>query len=122
MWGIPVGGRSKRVGLSSRRLSRRTAEPFAFQKGGAQLLRIPRRFPRKRWQGKTRLAKYYVTLEDSEKHRVEYEVHRLVVNRDPKFTNFVEVSTRHDQELCVPLLFIPQISYFFSGRDVSCSD
>uniref|UniRef100_A0A2P2MID5 Uncharacterized protein MANES_05G147900 n=1 Tax=Rhizophora mucronata TaxID=61149 RepID=A0A2P2MID5_RHIMU len=42
-------------------------------------------------QGKTRLAKYYVPLEDSEKHKVEYEVHRLVVNRDPKFTNFVEV-------------------------------
>lgn len=79
-------------------------------------------------QGKTRLAKYYVPLEDSEKHKVEYEVrtvlfslrslpnsffvlfflflscnlvilqvflaqvHRLVVNRDPKFTNFVEVN------------------------------
>ncbi|KAL6660530.1 hypothetical protein ACP70R_001565 [Stipagrostis hirtigluma subsp. patula] len=41
-------------------------------------------------QGKTRLAKYYAPLEDSEKHKVEYEVHRLVVNRDPKFTNFVE--------------------------------
>ncbi|WVY89003.1 hypothetical protein V8G54_037933 (chloroplast) [Vigna mungo] len=43
-------------------------------------------------QGKTRLAKYYVPLEDSEKHKVEYEVHRLVVNRDPKYTNFVEVN------------------------------
>ncbi|PIN15346.1 hypothetical protein CDL12_12007 [Handroanthus impetiginosus] len=43
-------------------------------------------------QGKTRLAKYYIPLEESEKHKVEYEVHRLVVNRDPKFTNFVEVS------------------------------
>ncbi|MCO5585636.1 hypothetical protein L7F22_039571 [Adiantum nelumboides] len=43
-------------------------------------------------QGKTRLAKYYIPLEDSEKHKLEYEVHRLVVNRDPKFTNFVEVS------------------------------
>ncbi|RRT51584.1 hypothetical protein B296_00035038, partial [Ensete ventricosum] len=44
-------------------------------------------------QGKTRLAKYYIPLEDSEKHKVEYEVrvHRLVVNRDPKYTNFVEV-------------------------------
>ncbi|KAF3504816.1 hypothetical protein F2Q69_00041444 [Brassica cretica] len=41
-------------------------------------------------QGKTRLAKYYVPLEESEKHKVEYEVHRLVVNRDSKFTNFVE--------------------------------
>ncbi|KAI9109096.1 hypothetical protein K1719_019719 [Acacia pycnantha] len=35
-------------------------------------------------QGKARLAKYYVPLEESEKHKVEYEVHRLVVNRDPK--------------------------------------
>ena len=66
------------------------------------------------WQGKTRLANYYVPLEESEKHKVEYEarfsspslplcfssdffffnfsqVHRLVVNRDSKFTNFVEV-------------------------------
>ncbi|XP_058223329.1 uncharacterized protein LOC131333033 isoform X2 [Rhododendron vialii] len=41
-------------------------------------------------QGKTRLAKYYIPLEDSEKHKVEFEVHRLVVSRDPKFTNFVE--------------------------------
>lgn len=45
-------------------------------------------------QGKTRLAKYYVPFEESEKHKVEYEVHRLVVNRDPKFTNFVEVRIR----------------------------
>jgi hypothetical protein len=43
-------------------------------------------------QGKTRLAKYYIPLEDSEKHKLEFEVHRLVVNRDAKFTNFVEVS------------------------------
>ena len=41
-------------------------------------------------QGKTRLAKYYVPLEDDEKRQLEYEVHRLVVNRDPKHTNFVE--------------------------------
>jgi AP-2 complex subunit sigma-1 len=46
-------------------------------------------------QGKTRLAKYYVPLEESEKHKVEYEVHRLVVNRDAKFTNFVEVCCFH---------------------------
>mmetsp|Transcript_37835 Transcript_37835/g.60671 ORF Transcript_37835/g.60671 Transcript_37835/m.60671 type:complete len:144 (+) Transcript_37835:312-743(+) len=41
-------------------------------------------------QGKTRLAKYYVPLDDDEKHQLEFEVHRLVVNRDAKFTNFVE--------------------------------
>jgi hypothetical protein len=34
-------------------------------------------------QGKTRLAKYYVPLEDSEKHKVEYEVSlRLVEKKD----------------------------------------
>ncbi|GJY32135.1 AP-2 complex subunit sigma [Tanacetum coccineum] len=48
-------------------------------------------------QGKTRLAKYYIPLEESEKHKVEYEVHRLVVNRDPKFTNFVELLTLKEQ-------------------------
>lgn len=41
--------------------------------------------------GKTRLAKYYIPLDDSEKHSLEYEVHRLIATRDPKFTNFVEV-------------------------------
>lgn len=44
--------------------------------------------------GKTRLAKYYVPLDDSEKHSLEYEVHRLIATRDPKFTNFVEVVSR----------------------------
>lgn len=41
--------------------------------------------------GKTRLAKYYVPVSDSEKRKLEYEVHRLIVGRDPKHTNFVEV-------------------------------
>ena len=43
--------------------------------------------------GKTRLAKYYIPLDDSEKHSLEYEVHRLIATRDPKFTNFVEVQS-----------------------------
>ncbi len=41
--------------------------------------------------GKTRLSKYYIPMPDAEKRKLEYEVHRLVVNRDPKHTNFVEV-------------------------------
>ncbi|MQL76414.1 hypothetical protein Taro_008808 [Colocasia esculenta] len=69
-------------------------------------------------QGKTRLAKYYVALEDSEKHKVEYEVHRLVVNRDSKFTNFVEVGARCDNELayleCIHL-FVEILDHFFSN-------
>mmetsp|Transcript_20650 Transcript_20650/g.24810 ORF Transcript_20650/g.24810 Transcript_20650/m.24810 type:complete len:146 (+) Transcript_20650:227-664(+) len=44
-------------------------------------------------QGKTRLAKYYVPLEDSEKRQLESEVIRLIVGRHPKFTNFVEFRT-----------------------------
>ncbi|KAL4204025.1 hypothetical protein AMTRI_Chr01g107650 [Amborella trichopoda] len=31
------------------------------------------------------------SIEESEKHKVEYEVHRLVVNKDPKFIKIVEV-------------------------------
>ena len=41
--------------------------------------------------GKTRLAKYYVPLDDGEKRNLEYEVHRLIAARDAKLTNFVEV-------------------------------
>lgn len=44
--------------------------------------------------GKTRLAKYYIPLEDNEKHKLEYEVHRLVVGRNPtQSTNFAEFRT-----------------------------
>ena len=45
-------------------------------------------------QGKTRLAKWYVPIDESDKRRIEGEVHRLVTNRDPKFTNFVEYSVQ----------------------------
>lgn len=41
--------------------------------------------------GKTRLAKYYMPLSDDDKKRTEDEVYRLIVNRDAKFTNFLEV-------------------------------
>ena len=44
--------------------------------------------------GKTRLAKYYIPMEDQEKHTLEHEVHKLIANRDPKFTNFAEVWRR----------------------------
>lgn len=43
--------------------------------------------------GRTRLAKYYVPFEEAERRKLEYEIHRLVVNRDPKHTNFVEFRT-----------------------------
>lgn len=44
-------------------------------------------------QGKTRLSKYYTYFSDDDKHKLEGEIHRLVLNRDPKFTNFLELRT-----------------------------
>jgi AP-2 complex subunit sigma-1 len=44
-------------------------------------------------QGKTRLSKWYVAIEESDKRKIESEVHRLVTSRDAKFTNFVEFRT-----------------------------
>lgn len=51
--------------------------------------------------GKTRLAKYYIPMEDSEKHALEHEVHKLIASRDPKFTNFVEVHIRNQLLCCI---------------------
>lgn len=43
-------------------------------------------------QGKSRLSKFYVPLDDDEKVRLKGEVHRLVAPRDQKYqSNFVEV-------------------------------
>jgi AP-2 complex subunit sigma-1 len=44
-------------------------------------------------QGKTRLSKWYVAIEEADKRKIENEVHRLVTARDSKFTNFVEFRT-----------------------------
>ena len=42
-------------------------------------------------QGKTRLSKWYVPPPtESEKFRLEADVHKLIVSRDRKYTNFVE--------------------------------
>lgn len=40
--------------------------------------------------GKTRLCKWYVPCDDSERDRQKMEVHRLVTSRESTFTNFVE--------------------------------
>ena len=45
-------------------------------------------------QGRTRLSKWWVAIEESDKRKIESEVHRLVTSRDSKFTNFVEVRAR----------------------------
>jgi hypothetical protein len=41
-------------------------------------------------QGKTRLSKWYVPFNAAEKNKIESEIHRAVVARDPRFTNFLE--------------------------------
>ena len=41
-------------------------------------------------QGKTRLSRWYVPFNAAEKNKIESEIHRAVVCRDPRFTNFLE--------------------------------
>mmetsp|Transcript_41846 Transcript_41846/g.48185 ORF Transcript_41846/g.48185 Transcript_41846/m.48185 type:complete len:146 (+) Transcript_41846:70-507(+) len=41
-------------------------------------------------QGKTRLSKWYNTTTVEERQKMESEIHRMIVVRDPKYTNFVE--------------------------------
>jgi AP-2 complex subunit sigma-1 len=42
-------------------------------------------------QGKTRLAKWYISLEDDEKQKLKQDVHKLVASREGKSqSNFVE--------------------------------
>jgi hypothetical protein len=41
-------------------------------------------------QGKTRLSKWYVPFNAAEKNKIESEIHRAVVSRDPRYTNFLE--------------------------------
>lgn len=40
--------------------------------------------------GRTRLAKYYVPMDDAQKRRNEYEVFRTLSSRDNKWSNVVE--------------------------------
>ena len=41
-------------------------------------------------QGKTRLSKWYVPFQTTEKNKIESEIHRAVAGRDSKFTNIIE--------------------------------
>lgn len=50
-------------------------------------------------QGKTRLSKWYVAIEEEEMRKIESEIHRIVTSRDSKYTNFVEV--RRGAGVCV---------------------
>ena len=44
-------------------------------------------------QGKTRVSRWYVPVDFDEKLQVENEVHRIIVGRNAKFTNFIEFKT-----------------------------
>ena len=45
-------------------------------------------------QGKTRLSKWYVQpTSEGSRLQTESEIHRMVVSRDRKHTNFIEVRT-----------------------------
>ena len=41
-------------------------------------------------QGKTRLSRWYVNFSEAEKQRLQLDIHRLVISRDSRFTNFIE--------------------------------
>jgi len=41
-------------------------------------------------QGKVRLSKWYVHYEEAEKLKLQTEIHRRIVTRDSKHTNFLE--------------------------------
>lgn len=47
--------------------------------------------------GRTRLAKYYVPVDDEAKRRTEYDVFKALSSRENKWSNIAEVSCfRHD--------------------------
>ena len=41
-------------------------------------------------QGKTRLSRWYVPFTGAERAKVESDVHRALMARDPRFTNFLD--------------------------------
>ena len=41
--------------------------------------------------GKTRMSKYYQSFSDDEKFKMENEIFRILAQRNPNLTNFIEV-------------------------------
>jgi AP-2 complex subunit sigma-1 len=42
-------------------------------------------------QGKLRLSRWFVNYSDNEQQKLITEIHRLLVSRGSKYTNFIEV-------------------------------
>ncbi|KAH7692563.1 Adaptor protein complex sigma subunit protein [Dioscorea alata] len=70
-------------------------------------------------QGKTRLAKYYVPLEESEKHKVEYEfrTHKVIYRRYAGlfFSLCVDITDNELAYLECIHLFVEILDHFFSN-------
>jgi Clathrin adaptor complex small chain len=61
-------------------------------------------------QGKTRLSKWYIPLYDEqEKNKIENDVHRLVVSRDRKYTNFIEYQVSANDQKGLVVLHAAQL-------------
>ncbi|KAK2974823.1 hypothetical protein RJ640_005607 [Escallonia rubra] len=70
-------------------------------------------------QGKTRLAKYYIPLEESEKHKVEYEfrTHKVIYRRYAGlfFSLCVDITDNELAYLECIHLFVEILDHFFSN-------
>jgi hypothetical protein len=42
-------------------------------------------------RGRTRLSKWFINYDENEKLRLQSEIHRMIVGRDSKQTDFIEV-------------------------------
>jgi hypothetical protein len=58
-------------------------------------------------QGKTRLSRWYIAYNEDERHKIETEVHRLIVQRDSKMTSFLEVRYPGDGGIII-ILVVPK--------------
>lgn len=59
--------------------------------------------------GRTRLAKYYLPLDDSSKRKTEYEVFRVLNGRESKWSNIVDVRS-----------YDPRISAYATTARMQC--
>jgi Clathrin adaptor complex small chain len=74
-------------------LTRSGAPSNATSRACSVVLDMIRWFLLQNRAGRTRLAKYYVPLDDSRKRKTEYEVFRALNGRESKWSNIVEVCT-----------------------------